>query len=151
MNDGTYKGRIHAAMPFIGRKNLSDNQQEYNDVHGFYCARVEHLFARLWHWKIVCNVWMGSARDLHQHVRVLLHLTLFFIRRQTRSQPYGPWPHVPESAWAQQDAPKDDEDNDDSVCCQLCGHCHEDISEYGTCHLNICPSCLPLHSCSLDL
>ena len=69
-------------------KKLSDNQQEYNDVHGFYCAGVEHLFARLWHWKIVRNVWMGSARDLHQHVRVLLHLTQFCIRRQTRYQPY---------------------------------------------------------------
>ena len=75
MNDGTYKGRIHTAVPFIGRKKLSDNQQEYNDVHGFYCAGVEHLFARLWHWKIVHNVWMGSARDLHRHVRALLHLT----------------------------------------------------------------------------
>ena len=70
-------------------KKLSDNQQEYNDVHGFYCAGVERLFARLWHWKIVHNVWLGSARDLHQHVRVLLHLTQFCIRRQTRYRPYG--------------------------------------------------------------
>ena len=42
-------------------------EQEYNDVHGFYCARVEHLFGRLWHWKIARDVWMGSARDLHQN------------------------------------------------------------------------------------
>ena len=50
---------------------------------------LEHLFTRLWHWNIIRNVWMGSARDLHQHVRVFLHLTRFCIRRQTRYQPYG--------------------------------------------------------------
>ena len=63
--DGTYKGCIHTAVPYIGRKKLSDDQQEYNDVHGFYRARVKHLFARFWHWKIVRNLWMGSATDLH--------------------------------------------------------------------------------------
>ena len=127
-------------MPLIGRKKLSDNQQEYNNVHCFYRAVVEHLFARLWHWKTVRSVCMGCARDLHGHVRVLLHLTQFCIRRQTRYQPYGP--HVPESVWAQQDAPEDDEENDDGVCCQLCAHCHEDISGCSTCHLNMCPSCM---------
>ena len=66
-------------------------------------------------------------------------------------QPYGLWPHVLESLWAQQDAPEDDEENDGSVCCQPCAHCHEDTSECGTCHLNMCFSGMPLHSCSLDL
>ena len=139
-HDGTYKGRIHTTVPsWISRKKLSDDQQEYNDVHGFYRTRVEQLFACLWHWKIVCNVRMVCATDLHQHVRILLHLTQFCIRRQTRYQPYRPWPHVPQFMWAQQDAPEDVEENDDGVCCQLCAHRHEDISECGTCDLNMCP------------
>ena len=43
--DGAYKGRLHAAWPFIGRKTLTERQKEYNDVHGFYRTRIEHLFA----------------------------------------------------------------------------------------------------------
>ena len=39
---------MHTAVPYIGWKTLSDDQQEYNDVHGFYRARVGHLFAWLW-------------------------------------------------------------------------------------------------------
>ena len=42
-----------------------------------------------------------------------------------------------------------EEENDDGVCCQLCGHRPGDISECGTCHLNMCASCMPLHSCTL--
>ena len=122
----------------------------YNNMaHGFYRARVEHLFARLWQWRIVRNVWTRSATELHGHVRILLHLTQFCIRRQTRYQPYGPWPHVPESVWAQAEATVVEEENDDGVCCQLCGHRPGDISECGTCHLNMCASCMPLHSCTL--
>ena len=47
--DGAYKGRLHVAWPFICRKTLTERQKEYNDVHGFYRARIEHLFARMWH------------------------------------------------------------------------------------------------------
>ena len=38
-------------MPFIGRKNgtLTADQQCYNDVHGWYRACIEEMFARLWH------------------------------------------------------------------------------------------------------
>ena len=54
--------------------------QEYDDVHGFYHARVEHLFACLW---VVRNVWTRSAAELHGHVRILLHFTQFCICRQT--------------------------------------------------------------------
>ena len=45
------KGRIHVIVPFIGRKNgtLTARQQCCNDVHGWYRARIEQLFARLWH------------------------------------------------------------------------------------------------------
>ena len=56
--DGAYKGRIHVIVPFIGRKNgtLTARQQCYNDVHGWYRARIEQLFARLWHWGLVRNI-----------------------------------------------------------------------------------------------
>ena len=40
----------HVAWPFIGRRTLTERQKEYNDVNGFYRARIEHLFARMWHW-----------------------------------------------------------------------------------------------------
>ena len=72
--------------------------------------------AGLWHWTIVRNLWMGSARDVHQHVRILLHLAHFGIRRHAR---YQPWPPVPESVCAQQDAYEDVEENDDGVCCYV--------------------------------
>ena len=61
--DGAYKGRLHVAWPFIGRKTLTERQKEYNDVHGFYRARIEHMFARMWHWGIVRNIWRGSVRS----------------------------------------------------------------------------------------
>ena len=50
-DDGAYKGRIHVIVPFIGRKNgtLTSRQQCYNEVHGWYRARIEQLFARLRH------------------------------------------------------------------------------------------------------
>ena len=50
-HDGAYKGRIHVIVLFIGRKNgtLTARQQCYNDVHRWYRARIEQLFARLWH------------------------------------------------------------------------------------------------------
>ena len=52
---GTYEGWIHVIVPFIGRKNgtLTARQPSYNDVHGWYRARIEHLFEQLWHWGLV--------------------------------------------------------------------------------------------------
>ena len=35
-HDGAYKGRLQTAVLYMGRKTLSEDQQEYNDVHGFY-------------------------------------------------------------------------------------------------------------------
>ena len=29
------------------------NAKESNHVHGYYRAHVEHLLARLWHWKVI--------------------------------------------------------------------------------------------------
>ena len=95
-HDGAYKGRIHVIVPFIGRKNgtLTARQQCYNDVHGRYRAHIEQLFARLWHWGLVRNIWRGGPNELHQSVRILLHFAQFCIRRQVRHPPYGPWEHV---------------------------------------------------------
>ena len=143
-------GTLSLVCGDIGRKSLSEAQQEYTDIHGFYHARVEHLLACLWQWRIIRNVWIGSAAELHGHVHILLHLTQFCIRRQTSYQPYGPWPHAPESLWAQEEATIEEEENDDGVCCQLCRHEPGDISVCGTCHLNMCVSCIPLHSCTLQ-
>ena len=42
-------------VPFIGRKSgtLTSRQQFYNDVHGWYRARVQQLFCHLGHWGLV--------------------------------------------------------------------------------------------------
>ena len=52
-HDGAYKGRMHSHTPFIGRKVLTEREREYNNVHGYYRAHLEHLFARLWQWKVI--------------------------------------------------------------------------------------------------
>ena len=66
-HDGAHKGRIHVIVPFIGRKNgtLIVRQQSYDHVHGWDMARIEQLFARLWHWGLVRNIWRGAPNDLH--------------------------------------------------------------------------------------
>ena len=46
-----------------------------------YRASVEHLFARLWQWRIVRNVWTHCAAELYGHVCILHHLTQFCICR----------------------------------------------------------------------
>ena len=51
------KGHIHAVMPFWGIGKLTNMQHDNNDVHGWYRALVQHIFAQLWQWKVVCNVW----------------------------------------------------------------------------------------------
>ena len=78
-HDGACKGRMHVIVPFAERKNgnLSNRQQSYNDVHGWYSARIEQLFCHLWHWALVRKVWRGSADQLHHSVRVFLHFAQF--------------------------------------------------------------------------
>ena len=59
-HDGAYKGRIHVIVPFIGRKNgtLTAHQQCYNDVHGWFWARIEQLSSCL----LACGIgaWLGT-------------------------------------------------------------------------------------------
>ena len=72
-HDGVIKGCVHTIVPYIGLNfdlTLIEVQKEGNDMHGFYGARPEHLFARLWQWRIVCHMWMGCATEVHGHVEV---------------------------------------------------------------------------------
>ena len=124
-HDGAYKGRIHVIVPFIGTKNgtLTARQQCYNDVHGWFRARIEQPFARLWHWGLVRNIWRGGPNELHQSVRILLHFTQFCIRRQVRHPPYGPWEHVLPHVWTDQSnsaATQDEAENEAKVCVLCC-------------------------------
>ena len=128
-----YKGRLHSHVPFIGRKTLTMRQKTYNDVHGYYRARVEHLFAHLWSWRVVRDIWLGSHQDLHANTRILLHFSQFMLRRQKRYQPYGPWEHIPSSIWTEEEAPEVDEEEEDTFLCQVCGK--RDTSECSTCDL----------------
>ena len=92
----------------------------------------------------------GFRNDLQRYARVLLHLSQFCsLQGQARYQPYGPGPHVPESWRAQEEAFADEEESDHSVRCQVSARRPGDISECGTCHLNVCTCCMPLHSCTL--
>ena len=83
--DGAYKGHLHVVWPFIGRKTLMERQKEYNDVHGFYRTQIEPLFARMWHWGIVRNIWRGFGTGLHECVHVPLHLQQFFYSKTRRA------------------------------------------------------------------
>ena len=85
------KGQIHVIVPFIGRKTstLTARQQCYNDVHGWYRASIEQLFAWLWHWGSVRNIWCGGPNELHPSVRILLHFTILH-SQVGASPPRGP-------------------------------------------------------------
>ena len=61
-HDGAYKACVHTMVTYVACTALTQAQQEYDGVHGFYCARVERLFAHLWQWRIVrkvlaCFIW----------------------------------------------------------------------------------------------
>ena len=72
IHDGAYKGRWHSHGHFIGRKTMTVQQKTYSDIHGYCRARVEHLFAGLWSWRVVRDISLGSHEDLvcfwHVHV-----------------------------------------------------------------------------------
>ena len=138
-------------MPFIGRKNgtLTSRQQCYNDVHGWYRARIEQLFARLWHWGLIRNIWRGGPNELHQSVRILLHFTQFCIRRQVRHPPYGPWEHVPPHVWTDQrnSAAKQDEAEDEAEVCVLCCQRRSTVAVCDECKEHYCNECIDTHTC----
>ena len=154
-HDGAYKGRIHVIVPFIGRKNgtLTARQQGYNDVHGWYRARIEQLFARLWHWGLVRNIWRGGPNELHQSVRILLHFTQFCIRRQVRHPPYGPWEHVPPHVWTDQSnsAATQDEAEDEAEVCVLCCQRRSTVAVCDECKEHYCNECIDTHTCGTNV
>ena len=149
-HDGAYKGRIHVIVPFIGRKNgtLTARQQGYNDVHGWYRARIEQLFARLWHWGLVRNIWRGGPNELHQSVRILLHFIQFCIRRQVRHPPYGPWKHVPPQVWTDQSnsAATQDKAEDEAEVCVLCCQRRSTVAVCDECKEHYCNECIDTHT-----
>ena len=53
IHDGADEGGLHSHVPFIGGKTLTVRQKTYNDIHAYYRARVEHLFAGLWSWWVL--------------------------------------------------------------------------------------------------
>ena len=135
-------------IPFPGRGKLSERQQQYNDVHGWYRARVEHLFAQLWQWKVVRNIWQGGETELHETMRILLHMEQFVNSRKVRYQPYGPWPHVPEGLWTNTPLVIPTEEGDDEsvlAACQLCGK--PSVKTCGSCSLAFCNECAAGHTC----
>ena len=154
-HDGAYKGRIHVIVPFLGRKNgtLTTRQQGYNDVHGWYRARMEQLFARLWHWGLVRNIWRGGPNELHQSVRILLHFTQFCIRRQVRHPPYGPWEHVPPHAWKDQSnsAATQDEAKIEAEVCVLCCQRRSTVAVCDECKEHYCNECIDTHTCGTNV
>ena len=83
---------------------------------------MEHIFTQLWQWKVVGNVWQCGEQDLHETMRILLHMEQFVNNRQPRNQPYGPWPHVPEGLWSQKanEVPSEKVDSSETLSpCQL--------------------------------
>ena len=130
-------------------KYLTVRQKTYNDVHGYYRARVEHLFAHLWSWRVVRDIWLGSHQDLHANTRILLHFSQFMLRRQKRYQPYGLWEHIPSSIWTEEEAPQADDEKEDTFLCQVCGK--RDTSECSTCDLYLCRGCMAEHTCDIDV
>ena len=154
-HDGAYRGRIHVIVPFIGRKNgpLTARQQCYNDVHGRYRARIEQLFARLWHWGLVRNIWRGGPNELHQAVRILLHFTQFCIRRQVRHPPYGLWEHVPPHVWTDQSNPAatQDEAEDEAEVCVLRCQKRSTVAVCDECKEHYCAECIDTHTCGTNV
>ena len=106
--------------------------------------RIEQLFARLWHWGLVRNIWRGSPNELHQSVRILLHFTQFCIRRQVRHPlPYGPWEHVPPHVWTDQSnsATTQDDAEDEAAVCVLCCQKRSTVTVCDECKGMPCTQC----------
>ena len=143
-HDSANKGRIHVIVAF-----LTARQQSHNDVHGWYRARMEHLFGQLWHWGLVRNITLGDPNELHQSMRVLLHFTQFCIRRQVCHPPYGPWDHVPPHVWTDKSnsTATQDEGEDEADVCVFCCQKRSTITVFGECKEHYCEECIDAHTC----
>ena len=118
-----------------------------NGLH-FLC-QPKCQFAYFWSWRVVCAIWLRSHQDLHANTYIFLHFSQFMMRRQKRYQPYGPWEHMLSSNWAEEEASKVDEQDDDTSVCQVCGK--RDSSECSTCEFHLCSSCMLQHTCETEV
>ena len=75
---------------------LPGSAQGYNDIHGFYRSRVEHVFGVLWGFSLVRNKWTGGEQRFFIHLKLLLNLYTFAMRRKYKYEPVGPWGLIPE-------------------------------------------------------
>ena len=151
-HDGAYRGCVHVIVPFNGRKNdnLSARQRSCNDVHGWYKAQIEQLFAHLLHWGLIRDIWCGGPNKLHQSVCILLHFIQICIQGQVYYPSYGPWEHVPTHVWKSteatvRDAAQDDVGDEVDICSLCCQKHTETIC--GECNLNYCAECIDPHVC----
>ena len=78
----------------------------------------------LWQWKVLHNVWQGGETELHETIRILQHMEQFVASCKVQYQPYGPWPHVPEGLWTNNQVVIPPEEGDDEsvlIACRFCG------------------------------
>ena len=112
-------------------------------------ARVEHLFAHFWFWRVVCGMWSGSHQEWHANAHIFLHFSQFMLRRQKRYQRYGPWQHIFASIWMEEAAPEVDEEEEKTFFRQICGK--RDKPECCTCDFYFCRGCTGEHICYIDV
>ena len=99
--DGAYGNRPRLVIPC--RKaggTLTGAGASYNNVHSFYRARIEQTFAFFWTFSFVRNGWRGreevGAERFFRYLKVFINFANFYLRRNVRYEPYGPWSHFPE-------------------------------------------------------
>ena len=89
--DGSFQGLPNVIVPYRkpAKGTLSSHDASYNTVHQMDRARVEHLFAKLWPFGLMKNIWQGEAATLTKRLRVLLHFVNFNIKRGFAYRPLG--------------------------------------------------------------
>ena len=81
----------------------------YNDIHSYYRGRGEHAFALAYPFALIRHAWNGREAGGHEilshRVRVLFAFLGFQLHRRVRYEPFGPWPHFPQSSSSSTAAP----------------------------------------------
>ena len=112
-----------------------------------YKAHIGQLFARLWHWGLVRNMWRGP-NELHQSVRIS-----FASGGRSVTPPYGPWEHVPPHVWTDQSnsAATQDEAEDEAEVCVLCCQRRSTVAVCDECKEHYCNECIDTHTCGTNV
>ena len=124
-----------------------------NNVVMMHMGGTAQLFTRLWHWRLVRNMWRGGPDELHQSVRILLHLSQFCTRRQVRNPPYGPSDHVLPDVWmdesnsAAAEVEGEDEGEDEVEVCALCCHKCSTVTVCDEYKEHYCCECIDTRTC----